>query len=634
MFEFVRTHKRLMQTLLLLLVFPSFVFFGVQGYSRFMDGSMSSVASVDGHAITAVELDNAHRQQVERLRAQMPNLDAKFFDSPDFKRETLEGLVRERVIQTAADAQHLSTPDTRLQRIFQSDPEYAFLRKPDGSLNKDVLMAQGMSAEQFVQRFRRELTMRQVMQGLSESATGSDAATRAALDALFQQREVQVQTFNTADFASKVTPTDAQIEAYYNDAANQSLFMAPESASVEYAVLDLDAVKKTIAVSDEDLRKYYDENAARFGTPEERRARHILVNAPAGASADDKAKARARAESLLEQVKRNPASFADVARKNSDDTGSAEKGGELEWFGRGAMVKPFEDAAFTLKPGEISGLVETEFGFHVIQVEGARGGEKKTFEAVRQQVADEVRKDLAQKKYAESAEQFTNTVYEQSDSLKPVADKFKLELKTAPASRTPGPDASGPLANAKFLEALFNADNIRAKRNTEAVEVAPNQLVSGRVVSYEPAHRKALAEVKDAIRQRLVTQGAADLARAAGQARLSALKGGATDAMPAAETMSRAKPGSANQALLDAVLAADAAQLPAYVGVSLGDAGYAVARIVKVLGRDPAFNDEARARQQYAQAWSAAEAMIYYDALKKRFNTEIKPLAPAPAATN
>ena len=167
--------------------------------------------------------------------------------------------------------------------------------------------------------------------------------------------------------------------------------------------------------------------------------------------ADVKQKAKAKAETLLAEARKNPAGFADLAKKNSEDAGTAAQGGDLDYFGRGAMVKPFEDAAFALKPGEISQVIESDFGYHVIKLEDARGGDRKPFEAVRTGIEDEVRKQLATKKWAEVAEQFTNTVYEQADSLQPVIDKLKLAKQTATVQRTPQPGAQGPLASAKLL---------------------------------------------------------------------------------------------------------------------------------------------------------------------------------------
>ena len=391
-----------------------------------------------------------------------------------------------------------------------------------------------------------------------------------------------------------------------------------------------------IQVPEEDLKKYYSENKSRYATPEERRASHILVKADKNAPQDQRAKAKAKAESLLAEIKAKPSRFAELAKKNSDDPGSASRGGDLDYFGRGAMVKPFEDAAFSLKPGEISGLVESDFGYHVIQVTGARGGETRSFEQVRPEIEAEVRTQLAQKRFSEVAVDFTNMVYEQAESLKPAADKFKLEIRTArDVNRLPDPGATGPLANAKFLEALFAPDTIRNKRNTDAIETAPNQLVSGRMVEYAPARTLALAEVKDKVHQQVAAKQAAALAREEGEARVAQLKKEPAASFPGDRLIvSRAQPKDLPRQVIDALLAADTVTLPAVVGVDLGQAGYAVARVTRVLGRDPVGADTNRAQAQYAQAWGEAEAQAYYAALKRHMKVKVHEAAPAADAAS
>ncbi len=638
MFEFVRKHTRVMQFVLVLLIFPSFVFLGVQGYSSFSEGGNQTVAKVAGRPITQVEWDNAVRTQAERVRRQSPTIDAKLLDSPEAKQQALDDLVRERVLLAAADQLHLVTTDDRLMRLFVADPQFAFLRNADGSVNKDMLAAQGMSSEVFAQRLRQDLSMQQVTQGLAGTALAPASTASAALDAVFQQRQVQLQRFDTQDYVAKVNPSDADIDAYYKNPANAAQFKAPEQASIEYVVLDLDALKKGIKVSDEELRKYYAENESRYSTPPERRASHILIKADKGAPAAEREKARAKADALLADVKKNPASFADVARKNSADPGSAEKGGDLDFFGRGAMVKPFEDAAFGLKVGDISPVVESDFGFHIIQLTAMRGGEKRSFEAVKPEIESEVLKQLAQRKFSEVAVDFTNTVYEQSDSLKPAIDKFKLELRSAQGvTRTPRPETTGVLASPKFLEALFANDVLRNKRNTDAVEVGPNQLVSGRVVQYAAARQLPLADVTAKVRGAVAAQQAAALARKDGEARLAALKQAPATELPgAAQAVSRAQARELPRPVIDAVLGAPTDKLPTAVGVDLGAQGYAVARITQVLGRDPSVAaDPARAQTQYAQAWSDAETQAYYGALKTRLKVDIKvkPMATPAAAS-
>ncbi len=628
MFDFFRRHMKVLQFVLILLVFPSFIFFGIEGYSRYQGGDADAVASVDGREITRSEWDAAMREQIDRARAQMPGVDVKLFETPEVKRLSLEALMRERVMLSAAHQDHLTTTDERLQRLFATDPQFAAIRNPDGSVNREALAMQGLSSEGFAQRLRQELSARQVMLGLAGTAIAPASATNAALDAMFQQREVQVQRFDAKDYLAKVSPTEADLEKYYNDPAHAAEFEAPEHESINYVVLDLEALEKDISVSDDELRRYYAENEQRYTTPEEVRASHILIKADKGEPAAERAKAKAKAESILAELRKNPGEFAELAKKDSDDPGSASKGGDLGFFSHGAMVKPFEDAAFSLKVGQISDLVQSDFGYHIIEVTAKRGGEKKSFESVRPELEREVKTQLAQKRFADISVDFSNMVYEQPESLKPVADKYKLPLQSAQnVTRVPASGATGALANPKFLEALFSNDAVNNKRNTEAIEIGPSQLVSGHVLQHVAAHRMPLSEVKDKVREKVVAVQAAELARKAGSERLAALQGASAPAFEAKTlTVSRAQPHDLPGAVLQAALKAPAAQLPTALGVDLGNEGYAVVKVLKVDGRDPAAADTAQARAQYAQALASAEGEAYYVALKQRYKAVITPV--------
>jgi peptidyl-prolyl cis-trans isomerase D len=631
MFDFVREHTRLALGFLLLLIIPSFVFFGVEGYSRFSDGSGVAVANVDGKKVSRNEWDDAHRRNVDMARRQNPNIDPTKLDNPEARKETLDMLLRERVLLAAANQLHLFPAPARMVRLFDSDPQFAGLRGPDGKLNREVLAMQGMTAEVFDQRLRQDLGTRQVLGGITQTVPAPVLATSTALDAFFQRREVQVQRFDAGALRAKFTPTDAEVEAFYK--ANSAKFKAPEQASIEYVMLDLATLSKGITPKDEELRKAYTDGAARFTTPEERRASHILIQASPDKPAAERAAAKARAEALLAEVRKAPATFADVARKNSQDTGSAVKGGDLDFFVKDQMTKAFDSKAFAMKVGDISDLVETEFGFHIINLTAVRGGEVKPFEAVRGELEAELRKSAAQKTWAASAEQFTNMVYEQSDTLQPVIDKLKLVKQTATVARQPPPGATGPLASSKLLDAIFNGEALKAKRNTDAVETGPNQLVSARVLQHQPARVLSLAEVKDQAREGVITEQSLALARKDGQARLTALQGGATDGLPPAVVVARGNSQGLPPPVVDAVLRADTSKLPTAVGVELPNQGYVVVRINQVLPREPApGNTEESLRTQYAQAWGQAESDAYLAALKKRFKVEIKPEATSAAS--
>ncbi|MCY1509708.1 Peptidyl-prolyl cis-trans isomerase D [compost metagenome] len=631
MFDTFRKYNKVVMIFLFLLIIPSFVFFGVERYQGM--GGDEKVARIQGHDITKPEWDQQHRVETDRIRQQSPNVDPTLLDSDALRYATLERMVRDRVLAAAAVKTNMSVSEDRLARMFAQDAGLAAFRTADGKFDREAfLRATGRTPEQYEASVRADMASQQVLLGVTGTSFAPPALTAATVNAFYDRREIQVARFAPESFASKVTVSDADIETYYKDHTAQ--FQAPEQASIEYLVLDLEAAKKNIVANEADLKTYYEQNTARFGTKEERRASHILITAPASMSSGDRAKAKAKAEQLLADVKKAPNTFADVARKNSQDPGSAEKGGDLDFVTRGAMVKPFEDAMFALKKGDISDLVETEFGYHIIQLTDIKPAVVPPFEKVRATIENDVRAQQATQEFAKAAEIFTDTVYQQPESLKPAAEKLKLTIQTATnVPRTPAPGATGPLASRNFLQALYASDSLDRKQNTEAIEVGPNQLASGRVTQYTAAHPIPLAEVKDKIRAQLITERAAALAKTEGEAKLAAWKvkaDGATFGAPV--TVSRIDAQSQPAPVIDAALRADGAKLPALLGVDLGTQGYAVVRVTKVVPRTPPTAEQAQQESmQIAQSVTAAEAAAYYELLKQRFKVEI--LVPKPADT-
>ena len=632
MFEAIRKHSKIVMFLLFLLVIPSFVLVGID--SNYFSEKSPVVARVDGHKITQADWDNAHREETDRIRAQSPNVDPKQLDTPQARYATLERLVRDRVFAAAAQSSHLITSDARLARALQDIPAIAALKRPDGSLDteayRSLVGAQGLTPEGFEANVRRELSVSQVMGGVMSTAFATDAAAKLAFDSLYQRREIQVARFNATDYAKQVNPTEADIEAFYK--ANAQRFQQQEQAAVEYVVLDLDSVRSGIRVNEDDLRTYYKENLTRLAAKEERRASHILINAAKDAPAADREQAKARAQELLAQVRKSPASFAEVAKKSSQDSGSAPAGGDLNFFGRGAMVKPFEDAVFAMKKGEISDVVESDFGYHIILLTDIKTPRQPSFEELRPSLEAELKQQQAQRKFAEVAEAFTNSVYEQPDSLKPVADSLKLKIQTAEGvTRVPGPGASGPLANPKFLEALFANDSVEGKRNTSAIEVGPSQLVAGRISTYTPTRTLPLQEVSDRARLLLIAEKSAELARKDAEAKKAAWMGNAAPAagLAPAVVVSRDQTQNLPRAVVDAALRASPDNLPSWVIADLGTQGTAVVKVLRIIPREGTDAQQAaQQRQQLQQWWTTAEGFAYYEMLKERFKVQIKPARP------
>ena len=627
MFDSIRNNSKILMGLLFLLVIPSFVLFGMEGYSQFEDKG-AVVARVDGQKITQSEWDAAHQQEVDRIRASVPNLDPKLLDSAEARYATLDKMVNDRLIARASEKQLLVTSDQRLARYLQQDPSIAGLRGADGKLDmeryRQLAASQGMTPEMLEASVRRDLSNQQVLAGLQASVFATQRQTDAALDAYLQRREIQVKRWTPTDFAAKVDVSDADLERYYKD--NSERFRSVENVDLEYLVLDVASLQSRIELPEQDLKTYYEQNLQRITGQEQRRASHILINAAKDLPDAEKQKARAKAENLLASVRKSPKTFAEVARKNSDDTGSAERGGDLDFFARGAMVKPFEDAAFALQKGEISQIVESDFGYHIILLTDIKQAQVPSFESMRPQLEADLRKQQAQRQFAELAETFSNSVYEQSDSLSPVAERLKLSVqKAASLTRTPTPAVQGVLNNPKLLQAIFSEDAIAKRRNTAAVEVAPNTLVSARVVNHRPAAVRPFEEVKADVRQRLIQAKSAELAKAEGQARLAAWTSDpAQSALGEAVTVSRDQAPALPQAVIDAALRADPSKMPALIGVDLGLQGFAVVRVNKIVQRPEATAQQSeQSRQQFARLWGQAESQAYLSSLKSQFKVEM-----------
>jgi peptidyl-prolyl cis-trans isomerase D len=635
MFDFVRNNTKLMMGLMFLLIIPSFVLFGLEGYSRNQDAG-EAVASIDGRDIFKSEWDAAHRNEAERIRRSSPNIDPKLLDSPEIRYKVLERLIEERVLAAAVKADKLMIDDGRLARELSQDQSIASLRKSDGSLDveryKQLVGAQGMTPDMFEARFRADLAQQQVLKGLRVSVPTLPVVAERALNAFREKREIAVQRILSSDYSAGVKPPESELRAFY--ASNAAQFLTKEQADIEWLELDAESLRKSQPVDSATVLSYYEQNQSRYASAEQRRASHILLAVDVKASEQDRAGVKAKAADLLQQVRKVPGTFVELAKKHSQDSGSAVQGGDLGFFGRGAMVKVFEDAVFSLDKGNISDVVESEFGLHIIQVTDIRPPVLKPFEAVKGEIELELQKQLAQKRFAEAAELFTNGVYEQADSLQPVADKLKLVVQKAQnVNRLPIPGNAGPLSSAKFLNAIFAKDAIETKRNTEAMELLPGRLISGRVVQYREAKVKPFEDVRAEVVSSIVTQRSLELARQEGKKRLASHRNGENLVAVGAEfkkaMLSRISPESGVPTEVAKVaFEVDVSNLPTWVSVDLPD-GYAVIKVIGVRA-DPAPKDaqSAAALSQVAQMWAKAEADAYLLVLKSRFKAVMKVKKP------
>lgn len=631
MFDAVRNNKRIVQAFLALITLP-FVFWGVDSYFR-SSGTAGALATVGGNKISRQEFAQAMRDQQERLRGQFGrDFNPAMLETPEARQAMLDSLVSQRLLLLHATKAGLTASDAQLIEVISSIPAL----QEDGQFSRrryeQALRGQGLTQAGFEAKLRQDLTLQQLVQAVSDTAVVSNAAAERLIAIQLEERQVSEAAVRPEQFAAQVKVSAEAVKEFYEK--NRKLFEIPQQIRAEFVVLSREALAEQTTVTPEEIKAAYEKNAKNYATQEERRASHILIQAPADAPEAEQKAARARIEAILQQVKKNPADFAKLAKENSQDPGSGPKGGDLGFFPRGAMVKPFEDAVFSLKENQVSDVVRSEFGFHIIRLTGIKPGKVRSLEEARDSIAAELKLQAAGRKFAEAAETFSNMVYEQSDSLKPAAEKFKLAIRQTGLFDQVNRTAAGPLAsNDKLFSALFSDDALKNKRNTDAVEVAPNTLVAARVLELRPAELRSLESVKAEIEKKLIGEEAARLAQKDGDAKLARLNKGETVALtwsPPQTVLRQPMRGLAPEAQR-AIFKAPADKLPAYTGLQLPNGVYVLYRISQVASgvKGEADPRAAAQRAQLAQIAGAEDFNAYLAALRERYGVKIDAAALA-----
>ena len=621
MFEAVRNNKRIAQIILGILIIP-FAFFGMDAY--FSDSATGNeVAKVGGTAISAYDFDQAVREQQDRLRANAGGqVDRALLDSPELRRAVLDNLINQRVLALYAAENRLVVTPQQLQETIAGVPAF----QEDGRFSlqryENLVRAQGMSPATFEARLAQDVRIQQIVAAVGDAGFVPEASARRFLDAQLESRRIREFRLAAARLGAEAAVSDAQVAAYYE--ANPARFERPARLQAEYLVFDRAAIERKVEVADDAVIAFYEGNPQRFGVPEERQARHILLTLADGAEQAEVDKVMAEAKAIVDTLRQDPARFAELAREKSQDPGSASRGGDLGFFGRGMMVGAFEDAVFSLEKGKISDPVRSEFGVHIIEVTDIKPSSIKPLADVRDEIVAELRGQEAGRRFAELAEQFANTVYEQPDSLAPAAEVVGLEVRTSDwISRDAAPE---PFNNERLLNAVFSDEATQKGRNTDAIEVGNGTLVAARVKTFEAAQRLPLDEVRGRIVDELKREKGRELALAQGEAALVALRKGEPSAAQWGDerVLQRAAPGLPAVAM-QAVFSAPAEPLPGYVGVQLPEGDYVIYRIDAVERPQVAADDPrvAAVSAQYAQLLARRDFRGFRRGLRQRYGAEV-----------
>ncbi|MGB3835747.1 SurA N-terminal domain-containing protein [Castellaniella sp.] len=636
MFDFIRTHQRLMQLILLILVVPSFVFLGISGYS-FVTAD-TAIAEIGKLSVTKQEFTQAQRNQLQQMQeSSQGRFDPALLDNPESRQALLDQLINRKVQIVLATDEHFSVSDNALRRAIAAMPQV----QVDGQFSADryheVLASIGMSPRDFEDSQRAELALDTVLGPVRDTAALPAPVLDSIKQALTEERTVRLKVFLAKDHEQSVQISAEDIQAWYDK--HQDDLRLPEQVTASYIVLDEAAAVASVAsVSDTQLKDYYEQNKARYVVPARYNVSHILVKLPAGASDEASKAALSRAEDISQRAKADPSQFAELARKESQDAGTARDGGKLGWIQRGTLPLAMEQAVFALKQGEISEPVKGPDGYHIFMANQVEPEKGETFDEARSKVETEVRRQLAADRFADMATKLTSLVYDNPTSLEPAAKELGLQLRSAtgiardrllskdeagPGSATASDDAA-VLGDVRVRQALFSRQVLGDKQNSGVIEISPDTMVVVRVKQVTPSHVPELDKVKDHIRTQLTNQQAQAAAVAEGKKALSALQAdtGSAEGFQDAITISRLDSAGLGKSVLDTAFSVSQDKLPAFGGVTLPDA-YAIVQVdaVKPGTTDKPALDGLAA--QLGRVWGEIEQQALMVDLRKALNVKI-----------
>ena len=596
------------QVILALVLIP-FALFGIDSYLN-QAGNNLSIAKVDGYKIALPEYNRAIENVRNRMMSEGKKLDPAMFDSFEFKESVVDGLITKQLINNDIKKSQFKITDQQLSQYIIGMPDFQKDGKFSQELYDKVLQNNQLNPKKFEESIRNDLLIQQVRDGLQKLTFIPPNNLTETLKATSQQREVTVAEFKTKEYMAKANISEKDMQAFYDQ--NKSKFLASEQVKAEFVVFSLTSILPSITVSEDEVKAFYKTNADKYQNQQQREASHILIAASKNAAPAEKAKAKAKAEDVLGQIKKNPKQFEELATKYSQDPESAKKGGDLGAFGRGMMVKPFDDAVFSMKVNEISGIVESDFGYHIIKltkVIGEGGG----FDAIKPQIKAELIYQKAQDKYAALAEDFSNKVYEQSSSLDVVSKKFNLPIqKTDWISRN---ESDKFFKNEALMNALYSKESIKDRRNTEAIEVTPNNLISARVVDYKAQSTKPFAEVKKSIEDYLKFEAAKKLVATEGEAALKSVADASRKIdWQATVLVDRKNTKGLSQAVTNHAYKMPTDKLPSYSGFVDGNNGYVIVKVSKVAFPN---DDNEENKKEFASSYTEALSSEYLSAYLK-----------------
>ncbi len=627
MYDFIGRNKRLAQVILVIIMIP-FLFFGVDMFRSGGAGS-NNVAKIGDIPVSVYEFDDILRRQQNQARSRLGQAyDPAMFSTPEARNALLDRIVNEKVLQQKANDEKFFVSNEQIMQFLNNIDEFKENGQFSGELYRNLLRQQEMVPAVFESMVRQTRLQAPLIEPLQSGEIVAKETAERYYRLAGEKREVAMARLDASAYLDKVSVSDEEVRAYYDQ--NSNLYQAPETVSLEYILFTRDHVLKNIQVSEEEAREYFDNNQERYKQPEKREAAHILFAVDEGAEQAKKDEALKKADDVLKEAQATPEAFADLARKYSEDPGSAQQGGVLGEVTPGMFVQPFEDAVFHAEQSGIVGPVESPFGYHIIKVTIVPE-RRPLFDEVKTQIQEDIRQDRANNEFAEKEESMRNRIFEQADSFADISKELGIEVSRA-EFLTRAQVAQLANNNADFANEVFTPAALNDRLNTEVFDAGNHSLISARVIDHKPAALRPFEEVADGIRKTLRQKAAFDIAKKDGEEKWALLKEKKSEkearvSFGKPEEVSRQRPtADISQATVAEIFRAPSGELPFYLGASSGDNRYILYRVDKVIPAGEPTPEEIKSAQNLISQLKGQEVFdTYLTELRNSIEIKIYP---------
>ncbi len=498
-----------------------FALFGISQY--FEGGSVPPIATVNGEDVSRIQYQNSVQQRRSQIMDMFGgNVPQGMFDSPEFKEEILQGLIRNQLVGQIAEQSGYQISDLQLAEHIKSIPAFQENSVFNADKYDQFIERRRGSKQAFEAEVRHSMILDQVSSAYQASAFLSQESLAKYAALANQSRKISYTILKADNYKDAVNVSDADIETYFD--ANTDEFMTAEQMKLQYVLLDEEALAASMTVTEDEMQEFYEDNKDSYQSPESRNVSHILLKTAEGSNAEQLEQIETRAQEALAKISSGE-DFAVVAKDVSEDDLTVNTGGDLGEIFRGDLDPAIDSVIFSLDQSGVSGLIKTSRGFQIVKVDGINSGQVQSFDAVKERIEEELRHQKVESAFNDKSTELNNLNFENSDSLEILADGTGLQIQqTEWFDRTGG---EGLVSDSVVVEAAFSDLVFNQKQNSELIDLVNGGQVVVHFLDYKKPETKMLAEIKDELSARLIAEATVKAARDKGMDLVASLEGGA-----------------------------------------------------------------------------------------------------------